>query len=214
MRHDTRSSRTQIHFIQISRRSKSLTISQNFFRTSYSRFWRYSPRNKNALHRCRWNPTVNKCDGSSAAKIQAGKTRHTGRVYARCGAEISTTFRWVRNRNVGMVETPWQTANLDGVEGNLQGGICRKETLWISPKRRGKTFGGPAEKKTNGQVKRQGHTAPAGPAPLTNQMLDSQEGYLENIATSATQTVAKGGPLAELAASLAISVDTGAQQQQ
>ena len=93
MRHDTRSSRTQIHFIQISRRSKSLTISQNFFRTSYSRFWRYSPRNKNALHRCQWNPTVNKCDGSSAAKIQAGKTRHTGRVYARCGAEISTTFR-------------------------------------------------------------------------------------------------------------------------
>ena len=45
-------------------------------------------------------------------------------------------------------------------------------------------------------------------------MLDSLEGYLYNIATAATQTVAKGGPLAELAASLAISVDTVARQQQ
>ena len=53
-----------------------------------------------------------------------------------------------------------------------------------------------------------------GPAPLTNQMMDSLEGYLENIAAVATQTFAKGGPIAELAASLAISVDTVTQQKQ
>ena len=45
-------------------------------------------------------------------------------------------------------------------------------------------------------------------------MLDSREGYLDNIAVAATQTVAKGGPLAELAASLKISVNTVARQQQ
>ena len=53
----------------------------------------------------------------------------------------------------------------------------------------------------------------AGPAPLTNQMLESLEGYLDNIAAAATQAVAKGGPPAELLASLAISIDTVAAQQ-
>ena len=44
-------------------------------------------------------------------------------------------------------------------------------------------------------------------------MLDSLEGYLENIAVDTTQAVAKGGPLVELSASLAISIDTVAAQQ-
>ena len=43
-------------------------------------------------------------------------------------------------------------------------------------------------------------------------MLDSLEGYLDNIAAAATQTAANGGPLAELAASLTVSVDTSARQ--
>ena len=43
-------------------------------------------------------------------------------------------------------------------------------------------------------------------------MLDSIEGYLDNIAAAATQVVANGGPLAELLAILAISVDTVAAQ--
>ena len=43
--------------------------------------------------------------------------------------------------------------------------------------------------------------------------MDSLDGYLENIAAAATQTSAKGGPLVELVASLAISVDTVARQQ-
>ena len=43
-------------------------------------------------------------------------------------------------------------------------------------------------------------------------MLDSMEEYLDNIAAAATQTAANAGPLAELAASLAISFDTVARQ--
>ena len=48
---------------------------------------------------------------------------------------------------------------------------------------------------------------------MSNQMLDSFEGYLENIAAAATKTTANGGPMAELAASLAVSVYTVARQQ-
>ena len=44
-------------------------------------------------------------------------------------------------------------------------------------------------------------------------MLGSLEGYLDNIAAAATQTAATGTPLAEMAASLAVSVDTVAIQQ-
>ena len=40
------------------------------------------------------------------------------------------------------------------------------------------------------------------------------ERYLDNIAAAATQTAANGGPLAELADILTISVDTVASQQQ
>ena len=44
-------------------------------------------------------------------------------------------------------------------------------------------------------------------------MLDSLEGYLDNIAAAATQTAANGGPLEELEASLAVFVDTVARKQ-
>ena len=73
---------------------------------------------------------------------------------------------------------------------------------------------GSAVNETHGLLRRRGHTASARTDPLTNHMMDSLEGYLDNIAVVATQTVSKGGPLAELSASLAISVDTVAQQQQ
>ena len=53
-----------------------------------------------------------------------------------------------------------------------------------------------------------------GPAPLKTQMMNSLKGYLDNNAAAATQTAANGGPLAELAASLAISVDTVDKHQQ
>ena len=48
---------------------------------------------------------------------------------------------------------------------------------------------------------------------MSHQMLDSLEGYLENIAAAATLIAATGTPLADLAASLAVSVDMVAQQQ-
>ena len=43
---------------------------------------------------------------------------------------------------------------------------------------------------------------------MSHQMLDSLEGYLDNIAAAATQTAATVTPLVELAASLAVLVDT------
>ena len=52
-----------------------------------------------------------------------------------------------------------------------------------------------------------------GAPQMSNQMLDSLEGYLDKIMEAATQTAANGAPLSELAASLAVSVDTVARQQ-
>ena len=82
-----------------------------------------------------------------------------------------------------------------------------------------KTFGGSAlfgaaPEKPNTQLRRQDHKKTVGTPQITNQMLDSLEGYLDNIAAAATKTVANGGPLAVLPASLAISVDAVARQQQ
>ena len=51
-------------------------------------------------------------------------------------------------------------------------------------------------------------------AQLTHQLMDLLEGYLNNIAAAATQTADPSGPLAELAASITVSVDTVARQQQ
>ena len=47
---------------------------------------------------------------------------------------------------------------------------------------------------------------------MSHKMLDSLEVYLDNITAAATQTAATGTPLAELAASLAVSVDTVARK--
>ena len=44
-------------------------------------------------------------------------------------------------------------------------------------------------------------------------MIYDLEGYIDKIAAEATQTADNGGPLAELAASLAVSVDMVARQQ-
>ena len=50
----------------------------------------------------------------------------------------------------------------------------------------------------HGKLRKRGNIVSTGPAPLSNKMLDSLEGYLDNTAVAATQTVAKGGPQAEL----------------
>ena len=51
-------------------------------------------------------------------------------------------------------------------------------------------------------------------AQLTHQMMDSLEGYLNNIAAAATHTADPGGLIAELDAILVVSVDTVVRQQQ
>ena len=48
---------------------------------------------------------------------------------------------------------------------------------------------------------------------MSNQMLYSLEGYIDNITVAAMQTAANGVPLMELAASLTVFVDTVARQQ-
>ena len=75
-----------------------------------------------------------------------------------------------------------------------------------------KPFGGAAADKAQYQLHWRVRTSSAVPAPLSNQMMDLIKGYLDNIATAATQAVANIGPLAELSTRLAISVDTVAAQ--
>ena len=48
---------------------------------------------------------------------------------------------------------------------------------------------------------------------MSHKMLDSLEGYIDNIAAAATKMAATGTPLVELAAGLAVLVDTVARQQ-
>ena len=69
-------------------------------------------------------------------------------------------------------------------------------------------FGAAPEKKSNEQLRRRENQKTAGPAPPTNQLMDSLEVYLDNIAAADMQMAENRGPLAELAASLDISVDT------
>ena len=52
-------------------------------------------------------------------------------------------------------------------------------------------FGASSEKTTNEQLRRRGNATTAGPAPVTNQMMESQEEYLDNIAAEATKTASK-----------------------
>ena len=75
-----------------------------------------------------------------------------------------------------------------------------------------KPFGGFTVKNIHDQLRQRGHIAYAVPAPLPNKMLDSLEGYLDNIAAATAQAVAKRGPLSKLPASLAISIDTMVEQ--
>ena len=78
----------------------------------------------------------------------------------------------------------------------------------------GSAIFGAAPENSKEKIQSREHQKSAGPAPLTNQTMDSLEGYLDNIAAEDTQTAANGGPLAALAASLEISVDTVARHQQ
>ena len=97
------------------------------------------------------------------------------------------------------------------MEDHVLCGVCREE---------------PLEAVREGEQKPSGGSSQFGPAPvgketepernppkMSHQMLDLLEGYLDNIAAVAMQTATTGTHLAELAASLAVSVDTVARQQ-
>ena len=55
----------------------------------------------------------------------------------------------------------------------------------------GKPFGGSAVNKAHPQLRQRGHTDSAVTYPPPNQILDSLEGYLDNIFVAATQAVEK-----------------------
>ena len=59
-------------------------------------------------------------------------------------------------------------------------------------------FGGYTANNTHDQMRHRGNAASTVPSTLPNQMLDSLEGYLENISAAATQLVTKEGPIVEL----------------
>ena len=83
------------------------------------------------------------------------------------------------------------------------------------PKRRAKSaregknkpFGGAAADTEHDQLRRKA-AASSVPHPLSNQMLYSLKGYLDNITAAPTQAVSNVGPLDEFSVSLAVSVDT------
>ena len=109
---------------------------QVLFRNLHCRCGGYISSDEDPLQR-RWrDPTVYQRNGSSAAKIQAGKTLHSWRVYARCGAKIAASIRW----DTGVVETPRIPTNLGGMENDLPGGLRCEATHRSRPGRERKPF--------------------------------------------------------------------------
>ena len=102
---------------------------------------------------------------------------------------------------------------MNEMENNVQGGVCGEKTVQSRQGRRGQTLWWFRSKQRTQAAASKRHTYSAVLDPLTHQMLDSIESYLNNISFAATQAVAKGGILVELSASLAISIDTVAAQQ-
>ena len=100
------------------------------------------------------------------------------------------------------------TTKHEQLEKTFREAYGAKRRVEASREREDKPFSGSAVNNANEKLHLSGHTASTVTYPLKNQMLDSLKGYLDNIAVATTKTVAKGGPLTELSASLAISIDT------
>ena len=110
------------------------------FRHSYCRCGGYYWSNEDPLQQCRRDPAIYKRNRSSAEKIQACKTCHPWRVYARCGARIAASIRWVQSGDTGVVETTVRQANLDRMENNFPGGVRCEATRRSCPGRRRTKF--------------------------------------------------------------------------
>ena len=102
---------------------------------------------------------------------------------------------------------------MEGVENDAREAYVAKRRFEATREGEDKPFGSYAANEAHNQLRRRGNKASDVPSPLTNKMMDSLEGYLNIIAAAATQTVAKGVPLAKLSTSLANSVDTVAAHQ-
>ena len=100
----------------------------------------YPSSDKNPLQR-RWrDPTIYTRNGSSTAKIQSDKTRHSWWLYAHCSAKIAASIQWVQTVNIGVDKTPGKPANLGGIENDLPGILCCEKTRWSRPEGRRKTL--------------------------------------------------------------------------
>ena len=96
----------------------------------------------------------------------------------------------------GSGQTPGGKPNLERLEDYVSRVLCRKETIGSGARGRKKSFGG---SELFGVVPiRKEHPEQQEAPKMWHQMLDSLEGYLKNISAAATQTMATGGPLAEL----------------
>ena len=89
------------------------------------------------------------------------------------------------------------------MEKNFQGGVRYKATGGSCKRRRRKTVWRLCSV-WSGTRKNTRQKKTEGTPQLTNKMLDSLGGYLDNIAAASNQTTANGGPLEEFSASLAI----------
>ena len=106
------------------------------------------------------------------------------------------TREWLKLPDVQQKWTAWKTTFREAYVAKRRAKAVREGE--------DKPFGGSAVNYTHKQMRRRGYTDSAVPDPLTNQMLNSIEGYLDNIAMATTKAVAKGGSLVEFSASLAI----------
>ena len=100
---------------------------------------------------------------------------------------------------------------MDGVENEVQGGVCGEAMCRSRHGRKRKPFGGATVDAAHDQLSRKASASLVTP-PLWNKIIYSIEGYLDNISTAATQVLENGGPLPEFSSRLAVLVDTVAVQ--
>ena len=127
------------------------------------------------------------------------------KLLLKSGEHESETREWSKLLDDHQTWTAWKTTFREAYVAKRQSEESREGE--------DKPFGGSAANDAHDQMCQRGNTVSAVPAPLPNHMLDSIDTYLNSISADATQAFAKGGPLAELSASLAISIDTVTTQQ-
>ena len=124
-----------------------------------------------------------------------------------CGPQVSSKIRRVQNRDEGFFKTPQKPTNMDGVKMMLREAYVSKRCTKAIKEGKYKPLGGATADTSHDHLCLQATVSYVQP-PMSNQMLDLIEGYLDNISAAKTQAVSNGVPLYELSASLAVLVDT------